>query len=86
MRIRGSKNGKKIAGLFLLMILASQVIYSFAQNPKIYWSFEKTDNQGTQEVISGKFDTLEGFFMEAPGITGKGLWKSFMNGTGANGT
>ena len=86
MRIRGSIKAKKIAELFLLMILASQVTYSFAQNPKIHWSFEKTDNQRTQEVIGGGFDTLEGFFMEAPGIKGKGLrldgFTTCLRGTG----
>jgi len=86
MRIRGSKKAKIIAGLFLLMILVSQVTYSFAQNPKIHWSFEKTGNQRTQEVIGGKFDTLEGFFMEAPGIKGKGLrldgFTTCLRGTG----
>ena len=64
---------RKIARLFLLIILIPKVTYSFAQNPKIYWSFEKLDNQRTQEDIGGKLDTLEGSYMEAPGVRGKAL-------------
>ncbi len=44
-----------------------------AQSPKAYWSFDKLENRQTQEAISGKADTLEGYFEKAPGIKGDGL-------------
>ena len=44
-----------------------------AQNPIMYWDFEKNENRTTLEVISGVADTLEGNFEESSGIKGKGI-------------
>lgn len=62
---------KKITGfLFFLTFLA---IFSFSQEPRIYWNFEKIKERKTQEVLSGKWDILEGNFSVARGVKGNGL-------------
>lgn len=45
----------------------------WAQDPMMYWDFEKNDKNSSQEVVSGKADTLEGYFQVAEGLKGLGI-------------
>lgn len=59
--------------LILWLMLFTCFINMQAQNPVMYWDFEKIENRTTIEVISRIADTLEGNFEEASGIHGMGL-------------
>jgi hypothetical protein len=73
---------------FAAIILAFGAVRAYAQDPKAYWSFEKMENRQTQEVVSGKADTLEGSFEKAPGVKGDGLrldgFTACLKSTGSN--
>jgi hypothetical protein len=56
-----------------LFVLAVCTVSGYAQDPKVYWSFDKVENRQTRDAVSGRADTLEGSFGEAPGIKGSGL-------------
>jgi hypothetical protein len=53
-----------------VILFTCVAVEAAAQSPKAYWSFDKLENRQTQEAISGKADTLEGYFEKAPGFKG----------------
>jgi hypothetical protein len=64
---------KKTSVILFLVILATSFSGSIAQNPQYHWNFENTAGRKATEIIQGGQDTLEGYFGEAPGVSGKGL-------------
>jgi len=56
-----------------MILLAFCAIEAAAQDPKAHWTFETLVDGKTQEVVSGKMDTLEGYAEKAPGVRGNGL-------------
>ena len=64
---------KSLLIINLALVLFSCFVTVQAQNPVMYWDFEKNENRTTIEVISGIADTLEGNFEKAKGINGTGI-------------
>lgn len=64
---------QRLFRLFFVLFLLSLSATIWAQDPIMYWDFEKNENNASIEVVSGVADALEGNFMVAEGIKGKGL-------------
>jgi len=56
-----------------VILLAFCAIEAAAQDPKAHWTFETLVDGKTQEAVSGKMDTLEGYVETAAGVRGNGL-------------
>ena len=64
---------KSLLIMSLALVLFGCFVTVQAQNPIMYWDFEKNEDKTTIERISGIADTLEGNFEEAKGIKGTGI-------------
>jgi len=57
----------------LLFFLLNFSVVLWAQDPIMYWDFEKNVKGTSIEVVSGLADAWEGHFMEAEGVKGIGI-------------
>jgi len=73
-----NKKGRFLSFKPLFKFLCAFVFFSstipmWAQAPIMHWDFEESKKRASIEVVSGKADILEGHFMVAQGIKGKGI-------------